>query len=303
MNGYRCNNCGAELLVNNKNINITTCLYCDSKIAFFHKEYSDYNVKKIIPFSITKEEALKQYFGFNKQTKDVKKVYLPVKFYSCDFSYFIDYTYYKENTYARFASLYDGNIKNDIIAKNTSTFRLGRAFYNAEKKNFDPVLLSDVSIDFSNMVDEKDGDEKKIKNNIKSFFKSKIESLYCINVDNYYLSNVEVDDYVTLIPIYIVKMNDGLIYKIPGVGLNKSSSKRKNTILIDAINFFIILLSILMLFVFYESIFFFVGFILIAFLLYLKVYIGKKILISDIIEDNIECNVYDVSTSSKKFKY
>lgn len=60
---------------------------------------------------------------------------------------------------------------------------------------------------------------------------NEIELLYSLN---YYTSDLDIDDYSTLIPVYIVKATNGLIYNIPGIKLKKSLNKNKKKKMIYA---------------------------------------------------------------------
>ena len=59
MKSYICNSCGAELILND-NSTFTSCLYCGNNIAVVQKEYANLNIKKIIPFTIEKDDVIKK---------------------------------------------------------------------------------------------------------------------------------------------------------------------------------------------------------------------------------------------------
>lgn len=57
MEGYHCNNCGAEI-ISLKNISSTSCLYCKSSSIIKNRLTGIYKPDSIIPFKYTKEDAI-----------------------------------------------------------------------------------------------------------------------------------------------------------------------------------------------------------------------------------------------------
>ena len=53
MQSYKCDKCGAELILNNE-IQFTKCLFCGNSIAIIKDNEIRLNIKEIIPFSIEK---------------------------------------------------------------------------------------------------------------------------------------------------------------------------------------------------------------------------------------------------------
>lgn len=241
MKTYTCKTCGASMLIND-NESFTSCLYCGNNVAIYDKTIDDLNVKKIIPFEIDKEEAIKNFKTlFKKNVLEAKKVYVPVRFCNYDFDFLMYYQYEivdsdDNSSYYNTEELIDGTVKKDIIFGNSkiSSIYYEEELREKEKYNFDPVLLKDVSIECANF-DSRESIMDKINSSVYQYsfgqIKRKITQVYSLN---YYTSDLDIDDYSTLIPVYIVKATDGLIYNIPGIKLKKSLNKNKKKKMIYA---------------------------------------------------------------------
>jgi len=240
MKSYICKSCGAELIVNDK-ASFTTCLYCGNNIALTNKEIGELNIKKIIPFEIEKDEAINK---FNKIIKkniiEAKKVYVPVRFCNYEFDFLMYYEYVIEDDengdkYVDKEELIDGKVENEIVFSNSKikSIFLPYELRNKERLNFDPILLKDVSIEYSSF-DSIDLLKGNIKKDIVAYsygkIRNKVSSIYSMN---YFPSNIDLESFSTLIPVYIMKTNNGEIYNIPGVKPVKlQKSKRKKLILL-----------------------------------------------------------------------
>lgn len=236
MKTYICNSCGASLALNDE-ISFTTCLYCGNNIAFCDKSINDLNIKKIIPFEIDRDEAINNFVKiFNENVVDAKKVYVPIRYCNYDFDFLMYYEYivYESDDKTKYADteeLLDGRVENDYIFGN------GKIDYvycqnelrDKERLNFDPVLLKDVSIEYSNFTSN-DDIIRNINSDIYHFSYNKIKTrrrvskVYSVN---YTTSNIEVEDFSTLIPVYVIKSDEGVIYNIPGIKLVKTFKKDK----------------------------------------------------------------------------
>lgn len=238
MKSYICKSCGAELLINDE-ATFTTCLYCNNNIAITDKEIDSLNIKKIIPFDVDKEEIIKICNSiFAENIKDAKKVYVPVRFCNYEFDYLIyyEYVYYStENNdkYRTTEQLIDGKVENEIVFSNSKIKNviMPNELRSAERLDFDPVLLKDVSIEYSNI-----NDMEEIKNNInydilnysRSVLARKINRVFS---SNHFVTGVEIEPFTTLIPVYILKTNRGVIYNLPGVRPKTLEKKRLNRII------------------------------------------------------------------------
>ncbi len=231
MKSYVCKSCGAELLLNNE-ATFTTCLYCGNNIAFTDKAVSELNIKKIIPFSISKEDAIKNFKKIlNKDIIEVKKVYVPVRFCNYDFDYLIYYEYVVSDSddkdhYYDTERLIDGSVKNEFIfseSKINNVLYL-ESFNDMEKVNFDPVLLNDVSIEYA-PFSEVEKIKTKLNKDVLAYcikkIKDRITQIYSLN---YFTYNIDIDSFSTLLPVYIVKTSNGMIYNLPGVPIKKKET-------------------------------------------------------------------------------
>ena len=259
MKTYTCKTCGANMLIND-NESFTSCLYCGNNVAIYDKTIDDLNVKKIIPFEIDKEEAIKNFKTlFKKNVLEAKKVYVPVRFCNYDFDFLIYYQYEvvdsdDNSSYYNTEDLIDGMVKKDIVFGNS---KISSVYYEdelreKEKYNFDPVLLKDVSIEYSSFESREDI-MNKIDSSIYQYalgqIKRDITQIYSLN---YYTSDLDIDDYSTLIPVYIVKTTDGLIYNIPGVKLVKALKKKKKKNIMCTLLLVLVLIFIIYMFTFFN---------------------------------------------------
>jgi hypothetical protein len=236
MKTIECSTCGAGMIIND-NVSFTTCLYCGNNLAICNKTINDLNIKKIIPFEIDKEEAITNYkklFRVKVNVIDANKVYVPVLLCNYDFVFSIYYEYEQTDsddrtTYHDTEELIDGRADNDIIFGNS---KVNNVFFQNEllEKNrldFDPVLLNDVSIEYATMP-SKDEINNRIDSDIYHYSYSKIRrKISDIYSMNYFASNLEIENFTTLVPIYIIKTDNGMIYNIPGVKLNKANKVKK----------------------------------------------------------------------------
>ena len=254
MKSYVCKSCGSNILLNDDS-SFTTCLYCGNSIAVSNQAINDLNIKKIIPFEIDKEEAIKN-FNKIKNCKVIfaKKIYIPVRFCNYDFDYLINYKYVvkDDNGYSYYDAeeLIDGTVENEIIFGNS---RVNYICFPQELRfkkrlNYDPIMLKDVSIE--NTVFSKEDDIlNKIKTDVSNYSRSKIKGeISRINSVKYFTSNLNIDDYSTLIPIYIMKTTTGMIYNIPGVKLTSELKYKRKKKIISTICLFLILITGLLIF-------------------------------------------------------
>ena len=252
MKSYICKACGAELLLNDET-SFTTCLYCGNNIALTSREISELNIKKIIPFEIEKEEAINK---FNKIIKkdiiDAKKVYVPIRFcnYEFDFLMYYEYVIHDDDNGDRYVDkeeLIDGAVEKEIVFSNSKIKSIYLPFElrNKERLNFDLILLKDVSIEYSRF-DSIDLLKDNIKKDIVLYSYNQIRhSISSIYSMNYFPSNIELEPFSTLIPVYIMKTNTGEIYNIPGVQPVKlqNANRKRKILLIIALSIFFLAFS------------------------------------------------------------
>lgn len=227
MKTYKCSNCGAEVLFNEGDF--TNCIYCGSSISIIRKEYFDYNIKKIIKFDIDKEEAVKRLRNaFDIPSEDrideVKKYYIPVRFLTFNFMLYADYDKIKytngnnEQT-ERKTTIISGEITDEAVI-NTDKFKNIIDFHtlgNIVRYDFDPVLLGDVSCDFT-IKEEKEDMIMLANETVKKFGQKMIGDEFAkgINSMSHNVSNLSSEDFSTLIPVYFIKTHFGSFYAVSG---------------------------------------------------------------------------------------
>ena len=231
MNSYKCDNCGAEILINDDN-NFSKCIYCGSAVTLVKKEYKDLNIKKVILFTNTEEDAvnyLTNYLGYvtRDNVVDVKRIFIPVRFCSYDFNYLCSYqcevgsgddTHFEDKN-----GLIDGMVYNEAILE-TNIMNKILGFHDLRdnvRYDFDPVKLGSISCEFSDKYNE-ENIIKLIEKRMVEFGKGvfsrtggrSVTKVYNVN---HYLSNTEIDNYTTLVPVYLVRCKGGRNYAVSGV--------------------------------------------------------------------------------------
>jgi len=96
MEGYVCQNCGAEI-ISLDNISSTSCLYCRSSAIIKNRLTGIYKPDSIIPFKYTKEDAINEFInkckgrlliprGFKdiKNIQEMEGLYVPFWLYDCE---------------------------------------------------------------------------------------------------------------------------------------------------------------------------------------------------------------------------
>ena len=260
MKSYSCETCGAKLIVNSDE-HFTKCLYCGNNIAIKTKDFKDLNVKKIIPFSVQKDDVLnmlKKEYHINGI--DAKKVYVPVRLSKFNFSYLYFFKYRSQDsegnvTYHDKEVFLDVKVNNEFIFGDSQVndFLFQDELETMERLDFDPVIIDDVSIEVSNFnkINLKDELEKRIKRFISNKYKN--YDIVKVYNENAIINDTEVEPFSTLIPIYIVKTKDGSIYNVPGVNNieeKNSIDNLGNKMFMAAISFYALLIAtIIMIFV------------------------------------------------------
>lgn len=233
MKSYICNCCGAEIVINNEKIK--KCLYCGNNVAIIPREIIDMNIKKMIPFTLDKDYVIRKYNRsiFNR-IREAKKIYVPVKFCSFDFDYLIYYELIirgdESDTYEDVERLFDGTFNcKPLFGKGKISDVESSNFINTDSRiDFDPVLLEDVSIECSNF-DDQYFTKKSLENFTKTFCIKRIEdTIYKVYSENYYITDLNVDSFTTLLPVYIIKYYDGTIRTVPGIKVNERNEKITN---------------------------------------------------------------------------
>lgn len=96
MDVYTCTNCGAQIIAD-ENTSATFCIYCKNTAILRNKLIGEFNPDKIIPFSKTREDAIKKFtelgkgkplapkeFNNKNNIHEIKGVYIPFWLYDYD---------------------------------------------------------------------------------------------------------------------------------------------------------------------------------------------------------------------------
>ena len=170
---YTCNDCGAEILVD-KDININSCIYCKNINILKTKIEESLNSKYLIPFKVTKDEAIKKLkkenslipkkFNIKKYIKDVKGLYVPFRIYNCDSSGEVNFecdklTTFKSNGYKyiktdKFAITRGGNMSFENVLVNGSKNFENYIMHSIEPYDYKEVMPFDYS-NLSGYITEK----------------------------------------------------------------------------------------------------------------------------------------------------
>lgn len=237
MKTYTCESCGAKLLVSEIS-HVTECLYCGNTIVIHNEEIDNLNIKKIIPFQIEKEEAMEKisYYTSDKPI-DAKKVYVPVKFSSFQFDFLYYFRYREEErddsgttvSYHNSEQLLEGEANREIIFGTSKINNIQKSYEynNQEILDYNPSLVQDVSIEISNF--DNINLQAKQKERLKEYAKNYFRRFDIVKVfsENYFITNSKIDSYTTLVPVYIVKTNTGLIYNVTGIKITKKKINTK----------------------------------------------------------------------------
>lgn len=170
MNGYHCNNCGAEIVSLN-NISSTTCIYCKSNAIIKNRLTGIYKPDSIIPFKYKKEDAIKAFLdickgrplmpkGFNSSSNisDLEGLYVPFWLYDTEneamleamgtkISTWMDsrYVYTRTSTYKveRGAKFHFKSIPNDAATRfDDEIMNAIEPFNYKDLKEFNPSYLA-----------------------------------------------------------------------------------------------------------------------------------------------------------------
>lgn len=164
---YTCNDCGAEILVD-KDININSCIYCKNTNISKIKLKDNINSRYLIPFKLTKDEAIKSLkkiknknglmpkkFNIKKYIKDIKGLYVPFRIYNCDSSGEVNFecdklTTFKSNGYKyiktdKFTVTRGGNISfENVLVNGSKNFKIN-VMDAIEPYNYNEVTPFDYS--------------------------------------------------------------------------------------------------------------------------------------------------------------
>ena len=228
MNTYFCESCGAKIITQN-NASFATCMYCGNTIAFIKDNLIELNIKKIIPFTINKEEVIEKFSKIMaKKVVEAHKIYLPVRFCNIKFQYLYSFEYrYRNNndsySHANMTTMLDGKASKEIIFGNSHIHNIYMLDELRKQRPipYQPELVKDVSIEYCEFDEKKS--MKELEEKVQNYSRKRHSTYDITNVysENYSISDVNLDPYITLIPVYVIQTEDHILYNISGVSMDK----------------------------------------------------------------------------------
>lgn len=246
---YRCENCGAEICFSSTS-NVSSCIYCNSSVVYIDKDIANLNVKKIIPFEISIDEVQNNLDYYLKSSskkffkpKSIKQLYVPVCFGKFDVHYSVKSEYLVNGTTYNSEDLLIGNVRNEFfpLFKRSDNFLFSmKDIQEKEKLDFSPILLEGIPFEYDeNIVIREQVNNFAIKLCEKEFLK--VRENQRILKENCSISNLNLESFSTLIPVYVVFFQDNTFLYISGIKPHKKES--------NAIFFVLELLAIIAIFI------------------------------------------------------
>lgn len=178
---YKCSSCGAEIITDNNTV-ATFCIYCKNTSIIKERLVGDFELKKIIPFSKTKEDAVKAFkklkrkhflmpdeFDDERNISEIRGVYIPFWLFST-------------NAF--------GHITANCIR--TSSYRSGDYVYTT-KKHYDVIREGDISFSYIPNDGSKKFDDA-IMNSIEPYNYSKLVDFSHSYLAGFYAEKYDLDD-------------------------------------------------------------------------------------------------------------
>lgn len=243
MEGYHCNNCGAEI-ISLSNIASTTCIYCKSSAIIKNRLTGIYKPEGIIPFKYKKEEAIEAFKsvckgrilmpkGFNdpKNISEMEGLYVPFWLYDCKNQAYLKasctkvstwmdsrYVYTKTSYYKveRGGDLTFRGIPNDAATRFDDTIMNAiEPFSYQNLKEFNPSYLAGfLSEKYDVLKDEAYKNAKeRIKEDSKNYLKGEIHGYNTMIVKESKNDIVVNETKYVLLPVFVLNIKyKGNIY-------------------------------------------------------------------------------------------
>ena len=278
---YMCENCGIDLI--STNTNISSCIYCKSKKIKKKKFKDEFIADCLIPFKVTKEEAIKSFkkigkrsclipkqFNNDKNINNIKGVYIPVCIYNYDSTGVIEAECDKINTWKSGGYKYTKTDKYKVVRGGNISFEnipISRSkkiekdlinsvgpFNYKELKKFDISYLSNFLLHNSDVSKDELAKEANLK--IKNLFIEKMEKDI-----NGYSKIKQIDNSINLynptflyvlLPVWVLNIKyKNKIYKFAINGqtgkISKDIPMNMRRVIFIWISLFIIIFGILLL--------------------------------------------------------
>ena len=232
-NEYHCKNCGA-VIITDKDTTATTCSFCGAGVVLGDRLSGKMAPAKIIPFTISKEQATKSFKSWCKngrltpkgfmtadRIKDLTGIYVPFWLYDLDSSVQVnaigtkvrtypkgDYIYTETRYYDIYRDINLDYIKIPVDAsekmQDTLMDRLEPYQYNDLKEFKTPYLAGYIAEKYN--YDEGEllpRAKHKIENYIKSYVNSTIIGYSSVRYNNENIDTRKKHAYYTLLPVWM----------------------------------------------------------------------------------------------------
>ena len=231
---YHCKNCGA-ILITEAETTATTCSFCGAGMVLLDRLSGEMAPAKVIPFTISKEEAMKAFTSWCKnglltpkgfmtadRVKGITGMYVPFWLYDLNSKVQVDALGTKVRTYTRGEYIYTETRYYDIYRDiNLDYIKIP---VDASEKMDDELMDKLEPYHYDNLKDFKtpylagyiaekyNYDEKnllpraksKIENYIESYIRSTIIGYSTVNFKNKRIDTRQEHAYYTLLPVWMV---------------------------------------------------------------------------------------------------
>jgi len=231
---YHCKNCGA-VIITDKDVTATTCSFCGAGVVLADRLSGDFAPAKVIPFTISKEEAMKAFKTWCKnglltpkgfmtadRIKSITGMYVPFWLYDLNSNAVIDAICTKVRSYSRGEYIYTETTYYDVY-RNINLNYLRVPVDASEKMNdnlmdkLEPYDYNDLK-DFNTpylagyIAEKYNYDDKQLFSRVKSRIDNYVESyirstISQYNTTSYKNKNIDIrqkNAYYTLLPVWMV---------------------------------------------------------------------------------------------------
>lgn len=160
---YKCSSCGAEIITDNNTV-ATFCIYCKNTSIIKERLIGDFELKKMIPFSKTKEDAIDAFkklkrkhplmpneFNDERNISEIKGIYVPFWLFSTTAIGHITANCVKTSSYRSGDYIYTTTKHYDVVREGNVNFSY---IPNDGSKKFDDAIMNSIEpYDYSKLVD------------------------------------------------------------------------------------------------------------------------------------------------------
>ena len=160
---YRCPDCGAEIVMD-ENTAVTECVYCGNTAIITERLEGEFKPSRVIPFSKTKDEAIKAFSGYGKgkwfmpsnflRKENIEKItgiYIPFYLYDMIVDGEIDVEAINKQTWSDDEYSYEKQDIYNVIRAGTMSFE--KIPTDASKKFSDDIMDSIEPFDYNGLVE------------------------------------------------------------------------------------------------------------------------------------------------------